>query len=95
MSNFAKVYETEQYGQILALMQNNDDGDPEIRFFAKPPGLGVSSIALSFGDSNDDESWDRQEKAWELVNEEAATGAVKSMFDMLAETGLNFEDDEE
>lgn len=92
MSNFAKLFESETYGQIAVIKQTNDDGDPEIRFYFQPPGLGVCSNALSFGDGNEDESFDLQDKAWELVTLEASESIAKSVFDMLSERGLSTED---
>lgn len=95
MSNFAKVYETEQYGQIVAIKQLDDSNDPEIRFYFKPPGLGVCATALTFGDGDDDESYERQDKAWELVTEESALSVIQPTLAMLDEAGFSDTQDEE
>lgn len=59
---FAKLFETEEHGQILVKIASNDKG-PEVRFYYKPEGLGVCSIALEFEDI--DGGWDLAEKIFE------------------------------
>lgn len=53
MKQFAKLFETER-GQILVLRQDDDCGQPEVRFFFDPntEPLGVCSVALKFPDSD-------------------------------------------
>lgn len=52
MRKFAKLFESEKYGQIVVFRQLNDEFDePEVRLFAKPAGLGVCSVAVGFEDS--------------------------------------------
>lgn len=64
---FAKLYETEDHGQILVKMDSGDDG-PEIRFFFQPDNLGVCSVAIGYED--DDSGWDKAEEAFNNVVDE-------------------------
>lgn len=70
---FAKLFET-PHGQVLAMIQPNSDGDaPEIRFFAKPEGFDVCSMA--FGYPSTDCGWDMAEEGFAKVDMEMATKA--------------------
>lgn len=81
---FCKVYETKERGQILVKIEANDEGIPEIRFYAQPPDLGVCSVAVTFSD--DDEGWDLVERAFAKADEEFCIKQVKPLF-MFAEKG--------
>jgi len=73
---FAKMFNT-QHGQVVAMIQANDDGAPEVRFFCKPDGLDVSSVAFSYPDS--DEGWSRAEDGFAKVDIELAEKAYRSV----------------
>jgi len=84
MSKFAKLFDSENYGQICVIQQAADGtGEPEIRFFASPEGLGVCSVALSYSES--DTAWDSCDTTFEKVDLEFAEGVVKPIFDMALE----------
>lgn len=63
---FAKLFESEAYGQILVKVDANDKGEPEVRYFFQPEGLGVCSCAASFTD--DDAGWDKAETLFAAVD---------------------------
>lgn len=46
MNYFAKLFEFEDLGQVLVMLDRGDDG-PEVRLYFKPNGLGVCSVACS------------------------------------------------
>lgn len=75
---FAKLFERPNYGQVLAKLDADDEGAPELRWYAKPPGLGVCSFALGFGDS--DEGWDAAERAFERAGEDEADQAARALY---------------
>lgn len=60
--SFAKMFDTE-YGQVVSMLQADDDGDPEIRFYAKPDGFGVCSIAFGYSGN-----WDRAEENFSKID---------------------------
>lgn len=72
---FAKVFDSKDYGQILALVRDGEDGRPELRWFALPRGLGVCEFAMSF------EDWDACDLAFHHANAETAEQAAKAIFD--------------
>lgn len=74
---FCKVYETEK-GQILVKLDADDDGAPEVRFYAQPEGLGVCSFATKYEDS--DEGWDRAESVFAAIDEARAIVMSKPIF---------------
>ena len=44
---FAKLYENQDYGQILVLLEE-DEEDSEVRFYFQPEGMGVYNCSLPF-----------------------------------------------
>lgn len=66
---FAKLYET-PIGQILVKLDEDSDGNPEVRFYFQPEGLGVCSFSLGYDD--DDEGWQFAENAFSEMTEEKA-----------------------
>jgi hypothetical protein len=73
MNKFAKLFESEKYGQLVVILQSADEGNPEIRLFFKPSGLGVCSIAASFKDDSE-QSWESCEKIFNDFTIETAEG---------------------
>ncbi len=84
MSDFAKLFQSNKYGQILAVRQDNDEGIPELRVNVHPDGLGVCSIALSFSDEDKDEGYEKRDDAFEILDLETAEETVKLIFDSIA-----------
>lgn len=78
---FAKLYETEDRGQILVTLDTNEEGSPAVRFFVSPTGLGVCAIGPSFEDS--ESGWDAAEDLFERVDLDMAYRVVQPLFDML------------
>lgn len=78
MSQFAKLYNDTPHGQILVKLDtDHDGGNPEVRFFSMPPGMGVCSLALGFDDI--DAGWEAAEAAFEKVDEKKAIEIIGSM----------------
>lgn len=75
---FAKVFDTTQ-GQIVAMLGCDEDDRPEIRFFAKPPGLGICQTALAWDDS--DEGEEKAQTIFDGITEEFAMTATRQLFD--------------
>ncbi|EOH9027157.1 hypothetical protein [Pseudomonas aeruginosa] len=71
MKQFAKLFEFEDLGQVLVMLDRGDDG-PEVRLYFKPDGLGVCSVACSSFPGGEDEQWDHAEKGFATVDSEGA-----------------------
>lgn len=69
---FAKLFETEQFGQVLFILQQSDAGAPEVRTYMDPgiDGLSVSSFSSEFLDSP--AGWEDAAKAFEEIGQEGA-----------------------
>ncbi|MES4685393.1 hypothetical protein ACSLV1_31870 [Pseudomonas aeruginosa] len=67
MKQFAKLFEFEDLGQVLVMLDRGDRG-PEVRLYFKPDGLGVCSVACSNFPGDEDEQWDHAEKGFTTVN---------------------------
>lgn len=55
MEDFAKIYDTSEFGQILVKLDTNSEtGFSEIRFYFKQEGFGVCSITINYVDDNEE-----------------------------------------
>ena len=73
---FAKLYETEQYGQILVMKDHSADDGPEIAFHfeSKVEGVGVCAVRIGFPDN--DRGHDVCDNLFEKIDQKHAEGAV-------------------
>lgn len=67
---FAKIFETEELGQILVKKGHSDLGCPELQFFWQPPGFGVCMFAIEFFDN--DSGWNAMDQEFEKIDPELA-----------------------
>ncbi|RQC61849.1 hypothetical protein [Pseudomonas aeruginosa] len=75
MKQFAKLFEFEDLGQVLVMLDRGDDG-PEVRLYFKSDGLGVCSVACSNFPGDEDEQWDYAEKGLATLEPEEAHDLV-------------------
>lgn len=78
MSKFAKIFESETYGQICVIVQGNSKNLPEVRAFVLPEGFGVCSIALSYYSEDD---WGKADAFFEGLDLKGAEAMVKPVFE--------------
>lgn len=77
MADFAKLFESKKYGQIAVFRQPNEERDnPEIRFFVKPDGFGICSLAIEFAENKEDAA----DKAFAQLNLETSESFVSEIF---------------
>lgn len=75
---FAKLFETEEFGQILVTRDENDDGRPAIIFAVMPQGLGICKVVASFEDSN--AGWGKRDRKFHEIDGDTARKAAASIF---------------
>lgn len=75
---FAKLFTTEDRGQLLVVRQTNAEGEPELRTYCEPEGLGVCSAALTWND--DEKGWHLQESAFAQCTEDMARKMTAGIF---------------
>lgn len=80
---FAKLFITEDRGQLLVVRQNNAEAEPEMRAYCEPEGLGVCSVAFSWED--DDEGWKLQEDCFARCSETMARTMTDNIFKAASE----------
>jgi len=79
---FAKVFQSDRHGQIIAMKKTDDDeGKPEVRFFVEPEGAGVCSIAIGYED--DDEGHERCISFFEALDPATAGQSIKPLTDLI------------
>jgi hypothetical protein len=81
---FAKLYETEETGQVLVKLAEGDEG-PEVRYYFEPKGLGVCSFAFQFKDDEKGSAWDKADAAFERADEEQALRLAKGIMQKMTE----------
>ncbi len=79
MNQFAKTFNDTPYGQILVMVDANDNGDPAVRFSidGSPFGMGICSTQVSFPDN--DKGGPDARKFFEKVDQERAEYWVCSL----------------
>ena len=80
-SNFAKVFESATYGQIV-VMALEDNNVPFVRYYAKPHNVTCTAF-IPFSDSDDGRLC--RDDYFDSINAEVAEDAAKKMFDLEAE----------
>lgn len=74
---FAKVFDTAK-GQIVAMLDCDEDDFPEIRFYAQPAGLGICQAAIKWDDSDEGEA--KAQHTFDSLTEEDALAVTKEIF---------------
>jgi hypothetical protein len=77
LSNFCKLYQTPECGQILVKLDSHEDGGPEVRVYVQPENLGVCSMAVTYADT--DEGWDLAEKKFSECDEAQAVARAMAI----------------
>ena len=75
LTPFCKLFDIQDYGQILIKIDESESRDPEIRVYAQPNGLGVCSLAVTFDD------WETADAFFTGLDEEKAIRFAKTIFD--------------
>lgn len=89
MDKFAKLFDTEEYGQILFILETDVEGADGIHpvaitMKASPKGLGVCSLLFGY----EEEDLDKAEGLFESIGEEEAKGLASSLWEQLEGMGL-------
>jgi hypothetical protein len=78
---FARLFESEKYGQILMVRDASDDGRPFIEVSVEPGGYGVCSSKLTWEHS--ELGWNLMETYFEGTTLEVAEDLAKEIIDLL------------
>ncbi len=88
MSKFAKLFECPENGQILVMLDTNDDDQYVIKLYGQPKNLGVSSTKLTFDEDAPDE---QVQEFFDEIDLKFAQIATKDMFKLGNSIGENME----
>jgi len=75
MNKFCKLFETEEYGQLLVLFDTNEECKPSVKILFTTNGLGVCSVGPTFEDT--EEGWSEAEDLFERLDEDVATNMIR------------------
>lgn len=82
MTPFAKIFETEAYGQMLITKELDDDKNPSVKLTISAahvlPALGLVSAVWSFDDNHD--GFEDQQNAFDGINSGNASVLADRMF---------------
>lgn len=78
---FAKIYNTADFGQVLLMKDEDDNGAPELVVACQPKGFGTCK--LKFGYSDDEDGWNKLDEAFETLGFEFAYKGAAQMHEML------------
>lgn len=81
---FAKLYGTDN-DQVLVKIGDDANGDPEVRVFFRPKGLGICSFALGWDDDSA-VSLEKAEAFFDAIDEDKARKIVESICKQLGIT---------
>lgn len=79
----AKLFETEEYGQIVLFKDTDDNHCPCITLIVFPDGLGSCSMNLSSPDT--DSGYETRDKLMDKITIEKAVRILKPVFDAAKE----------
>jgi hypothetical protein len=75
---FAKLFETKEYGQILVISDQDDEGNPALKIMCQLPHLGaLATVTSSFDDK--DSGYDKRDEGFAKINEEMAVKMVADL----------------
>jgi hypothetical protein len=74
---FAKIFESDKYGQIAAINYEEENGNPAIQLFFKPKILGVCKLSISFPDTNN--GLDKCDQSFNSLTVELAEDAIEGV----------------
>lgn len=75
---FARLFESEKYGQMVAIKDESDQGTPEVHFIGETPN-GVR-ISLNAGWNDDDSGWAKQKETIERITLEEMEGILGGLY---------------
>ncbi len=75
---FAKLFHSEECGQILVKIDNGEDG-AEVRYFFEPKGLGVCSVAANWSEDCNEVQWEKADALFARADREHCVGVVEGI----------------
>lgn len=72
--NFAKIFHSERYGQLLVTCDVDEEHKPGVRLAFRPPDLGVCWLGVHFDDT--ESGWDKAEEAFHKMDLEGAENMI-------------------
>ena len=75
---FSKTFMSEKYGQVVAIKQKNEYGEPSILLYFNPDGLGVCSAELKKEKSA--KGFEKNDKDFDNLDLERIEGTLKGIY---------------
>ena len=87
--SFAKIFNSDSYGQIVVLKDEDLDGIPSLKFMIRPEGFNTCMMGTSFTD--DDIGYEKLDKAFDETSLQFAESFAKQLLEFLG-TSMRNED---
>ena len=82
MEKFCKIFESEEYGQILVIKDTNEKHQPQVSVKFIPQGLGVCGPDFAFSDEDESVAWDKVDRLFNNIGLDEAESLAKETYDM-------------
>jgi len=86
MGDFARIFHDPERGQILATLDESEEGFPGVKISTMPGKLGVCSLAY-YANNREDASWEMAQKALDDMTVEQALSIAGPLFEFAKEEG--------
>lgn len=80
--DFCKVFNSEEFGQILVMKDTREDGCPTVFVKLIPEGFGLCGPDFAFTDNDDDVAWENVDKLFDKIDFEKAEALAKEVCEM-------------
>lgn len=77
--DFCKVFNSEEFGQILVMKDTLEDGCPAVFVKFIPEGFGLCGQDFSFDDDDEDVAWEKVDKFFDEIDLEKAEALAKDV----------------
>ena len=88
---FAKIFDTEEVGQVVVMKSESDECEPMLAIYMKPPDMGVCMVGPKWDD--DDDGWAKLDKAFEEFATDDAVKAANGLLKTLRKLTEHSEQD--
>lgn len=80
--DFCKVFNSDEFGQILVMKDVREDGYPAVFVKFIPKGFGLCGPDFAFTDDDEDVAWKKVDKLFDKIDFEKAEALAKEVCEM-------------
>jgi hypothetical protein len=93
MTEFAKLYQSDQLGQILFLLDEEGDDGAEIKMYFRPEGLGLCSMRFGYETDEEGEDWQKAQSYFATITAKTAIESAEAIIESILDSGIESQED--